>query len=106
MVDDPGKYPMISDDSLLLPTGMTSYVSILATSVTSDDGIRSISPDRRNCYFYDEFPLKLHVNYTRCNTLDKYRQIFLLWISDQETKRITNIAKKISIPDSRKNLYT
>ena len=44
MVDDSGKYPMISDDSLLLPPGMTSYVSIVATDVTSDDGIRSIDP--------------------------------------------------------------
>ena len=47
MVDDSGKYPMISDDSLLLPPGMTSYVSIVATDVTSDDGIRSIDPGKR-----------------------------------------------------------
>jgi hypothetical protein len=65
MVDDPGKYPLISEDSLLLPTGMTSYVSIMASSVTSDDGIRGIDPNDRNCYFSDEFPLKLHLNYTR-----------------------------------------
>ena len=47
MVDDSGKYPMISDDSLLLPPGMTSYISIVATDVTSDDGIRSIDPGKR-----------------------------------------------------------
>ena len=47
MVDDSGKYPMISDESLLLPPGMTSYVSIVATDVTSDDDIRSIDPGKR-----------------------------------------------------------
>jgi hypothetical protein len=65
MVDDRGKYPLISDDSLLIPPGMTSYVSIMATGVTSDDDIRSIDPADRNCYFSDEHPLKLHINYTR-----------------------------------------
>ena len=65
MVDDRGKYPLINENGLLIPTGMTSYVSISATSVTSDDGIRGINPADRKCYFNDEHPLKLHVNYTR-----------------------------------------
>ena len=65
MVDDPGKYPLISQDSLLVPTGMTSYVSIVATSVTSDDAIRGVDSNDRNCFFSDEYHLKLHVNYTR-----------------------------------------
>jgi len=35
MIDERGKYPMLNEDSILIPTGMATFVGIKATSVTS-----------------------------------------------------------------------
>ena len=51
-------FPLTQRHSFLLKPGQQSYVAISATSVISDDGIKDIDPQDRNCYFRDEHPLR------------------------------------------------
>ena len=60
----------MKERSFLLSPGRTTYAAISPTSIDADEaGIKSIDPTKRNCYFKDEYPLKVHKNYTRANCL-------------------------------------
>ena len=80
VVGDPNSFPLTRMDGLLLKTGQENYVSILPTDITADqgtghswEGIRTIDPSKRNCYFSDEKitdnPLQLFKNYSQSNCL-------------------------------------
>ena len=80
VVGDPNSFPLTRMDGLLLKTGQENYVSILPTDITADqgtghswEGIRTIDPSKRNCYFSDETitenPLQLFKNYSQSNCL-------------------------------------
>ena len=80
VVGDPNSFPLTRMDGTLLKTGQENYVSILPTDITavqesdhSWEGIRTIHPSKRNCYFSDEIitdkPLQLFKNYSQFNCL-------------------------------------
>ena len=69
VVEERSKYPLIKERSFLITPGHTTFASISATSLDASEGIKSIDPEKRNCYFEDEFPLKVHQNYTKANCL-------------------------------------
>ena len=62
-------FPLTGRQSFLLKPGQESYVAITATSVISDEAVRDIEPGKRNCFFHDEHPLKLHRNYSQANCM-------------------------------------
>ena len=62
-------FPITKRQSFLLKAGQENYVSMSAINVISDEAIRSVSPTKRDCYFHDEYELKLHKNYTQANCL-------------------------------------
>ena len=69
VVGDKSSFPLTKRNSFLLKPGRENYVSISAVNVISDKTIRSIDPQKRICYFYDEHPLELHKNYSQANCI-------------------------------------
>ena len=62
-------FPLTKRQSILLKAGQENYIAMSALSIISDESIRSIDPVKRDCYFHDEYDLKLHKNYTQANCL-------------------------------------
>ena len=69
VVGDKSNFPLTKRQSILLKAGQENYIAMSALSVKSDESIRSIDPINRDCYFHDEFDLKLHKHYTQANCL-------------------------------------
>ena len=69
VVGDKRNFPLTKRQSFLLKSGRENYVSISATYIKSDEAIRKIDPQKRFCYFYDEYPLDLHKTYTQANCI-------------------------------------
>ncbi len=65
VVGTKGSYPLTSRHSFLVKPGQENYVSLSATSVQADHGIKHIDPEKRYCYFPEEHPLKMHQNYSQ-----------------------------------------
>ena len=69
VVDGPDQFPMTYQKSFLIQPGYENSVALSAVDIRSMDGIRSIQPNQRGCYFSDESPLKLHHTYSHSNCL-------------------------------------
>ena len=69
MVNDKRNFPSTKRKSFLLESGRENYVSISAINIKSDEAIRKIDPQKRFCYFHDEYALDLHKNYTQANCI-------------------------------------
>ena len=69
VVDDKRNFPLTKRQSFLIESGKENYVSISAFDIISDESIRKIDPEQRNCYFFDEHPLDLHKNYSQANCI-------------------------------------
>ena len=54
---------------MLLKTGQDNEVMISATRFEANEDIKSVESTKRNCYFSDEHPLKLHKVYTQSNCI-------------------------------------
>ena len=67
VIDGKNKYPFTSRNGFLVKSGQESQVAISAKRFEANENIRHIKPSKRNCYFPDEFPLKLHKVYTQAN---------------------------------------
>ena len=67
------EFPKMSTGSFLIEPGKMTYVSLGVVNVGADNtslgSIRSLTPTKRNCYFEDEFVLKIHKKYSRQNCL-------------------------------------
>ena len=69
VVGNKNEYPLTKKHGFLLRAGQENYVSLSATRVEANENIRPISPEIRKCYFHDEYPLKLHQNYSQANCI-------------------------------------
>ena len=73
VVGDTINFPLTEMDGFLLKTGQENYVSINPIDVVSDNGIKKISPSKRNCLFSHENPdghrLDLFKKYSQANCL-------------------------------------
>ena len=67
VIDGKDKYPFTSKNGILVKSGQRNEVAISATRFEADDKIRRINSTKRNCYFSDEYTLKLHKKYTQAN---------------------------------------
>ena len=70
-VNPKNEFPITSTGSLLIEPGKMTTVSIGVVRVEADNTtlgtIRSLAPTKRDCYFEDEFALKIHKKYSRQN---------------------------------------
>ena len=76
VVDDNDKYPMTSISSLIARPGFETNMEVNAMRVQSHDEIRKYEPNKRDCYFPDEFTLDMHVSYSQSNCLLECRVKF------------------------------
>ena len=64
VIDGKEKYPFTTRNGILIKSGQANEVVISATRFESNQNIKSINPDKRNCYFSEEHGLKLHRVYS------------------------------------------
>jgi hypothetical protein len=69
VIDDKNKFPLTSVTSLIARPGHVNHIEISAVKVESLEEIRQYSPEKRSCYFPDEYPLDMHQNYSQPNCL-------------------------------------
>ena len=69
VVDGKEKYPLTSRNSFTLSPGRENYIALSAFEIYADEGLKSINPSKRNCYFPDESPLDMHKNYSQANCI-------------------------------------
>ena len=69
VIDGRDKYPFTSKNGILIKSGQENEVAISATRFDADTKIRGVNSTKRNCYFSDEYSLKLHKKYTQANCL-------------------------------------
>ena len=69
VIDGKEKYPFTTRNGMLLKTGQDNEVMISATRFEANEDIKSVESTKRNCYFSDEHPLKLHKVYTQSNCI-------------------------------------
>ena len=48
-----------------------NVVSLGAIKITPNENIRSAKPEKRNCFFGDEYQLKAHQNYSQVEAVSK-----------------------------------
>ena len=65
LVDGKEKFPMVQRSGIRARPGMENSISINAFDVNSLDEIRRHTPEKRNCYFPDEYELDLHQKYSQ-----------------------------------------
>ena len=73
VINDNKQFPMTNQKSVLIRPGQHNLVSIDAKRVSAKKEIRKYQPDKRNCYFYDENPLKAYTNYSQLNCIIECR---------------------------------
>ena len=83
IVDWSDKYPMTQLNELRINPGMENDIKIVATNLKTVDETRKISPMKRNCYFFDEYKLKLHQKYSQANCVFECRVNFVYECSKQ-----------------------
>ena len=67
VIDGKDKYPFTSRNGFLIRSGQDNQIAVTATRFEANENIRPINPLKRNCYFSNEYPLKLHKAYTQAN---------------------------------------
>ena len=61
------QYPLTMKKSILIRPGHNNFVSLEATKITSDDNLKKIDVDQRNCLFTNEMELYYHNDYSKAN---------------------------------------
>ena len=61
------QYPLTMRKSILIRPGHNNFVSLEATKITSNENLKKIEVDQRNCMFPDEMELYYHKNYSKAN---------------------------------------
>ena len=67
-IGQPPEFPMMQDKSIQLQPGREHFIDLSAT-VVSNNGIRDILPEARDCYFPDEGDLEFYEMYTFSNCM-------------------------------------
>ena len=65
LIDGKDKFPMVQTSGLTARPGFQNSISIYPLDVQSLDQIRTHRPEKRNCYFPDEYKLNMHKKYSR-----------------------------------------
>ena len=65
IVDDKQKFPLTSTTNLIVRPGYETNIEVSAVKIHSFDEIRQYRPEKRNCYFPDEFALESHRLYSQ-----------------------------------------
>ena len=63
------KNPIYSLNLRMMLNFSFSFIQMDAQRVTTDNSVRHLSPMVRNCYFTDEFDLKIYANYSYDNCI-------------------------------------
>ena len=69
IIDGGDKYPLTLRSSMLVRPGRENHVAISGVHIDTNEEIRNISPEKRNCYFANEYPLKMHMRYSQSNCI-------------------------------------
>ena len=69
IIDSKDQFPTVNRKTVLIRPGHNNIVSMSATKVTADDGIKELDEKKRRCLFQDEKPLYNYMNYTQANCL-------------------------------------
>ena len=69
VVDDNDKFPLTALSELIGRPGFESNIKISAVHLEALNETRKYGPDKRNCYFPDEYDLELHQHYSQSNCI-------------------------------------
>ena len=69
VVNGNDKYPMTSSSSLIARPGYETNMEVEPTQFYAEKEIRDWTPEKRKCYFSDEFSLDMHQLYSQSNCL-------------------------------------
>ena len=69
VVDDSEMFPLVSRTNLVARPGHQNNINLNAMHLEAKDEIRKYAPDRRQCYFPDEFKLQMHTFYSQPNCI-------------------------------------
>ena len=69
VVDERNKFPLVSRSNIFARPGQHTNIKIAAIHLEGKDEIRKYTPEKRNCYFPDEFELKVHQQYSQSNCI-------------------------------------
>ena len=61
------QYPLTMKKSILIRPGHNNFVSLEATKIASNENLKKMDIDQRNCLFSDEMELYYHKNYSKAN---------------------------------------
>ena len=65
-----GDFPLSYLNEFQVKAGYVNFVSLSATKLKSNEDVKEIDPEKRNCYFADETQhVKLHTQYSQSNCL-------------------------------------
>ena len=68
-VHDKNKFPLMGNSGLKARPGFESNIQVSAVDLHALDDIRHNSPEKRNCYFPDEYGLQVHQKYSQANCI-------------------------------------
>ena len=69
VIDERNKFPLVSRSNIIARPGHYTNIKIGAIHWQGKEKIRKYSPEKRHCYFPDEFDLKIHKYYSRSNCI-------------------------------------
>ena len=69
LIDDRNTFPMVSVANMITRPGYENYIKVDAIKLEARPEIRKYEPERRKCYFHDEFKLEIHQHYSQSNCL-------------------------------------
>ena len=69
VVDDKDKFPLVSLSSLIARPGYENEIKVSAIHLKGLEDIRTYSPEKRKCYFPDEYKLEMHEYYSHHNCI-------------------------------------
>ena len=67
LIDGKDKYPFTSRNGILIKSGQKNEVVISATRLEGKAEIEGVPSSKRNCFFPNEYPLRLHKAYSQAN---------------------------------------
>ena len=103
IVDGGEKYPLTQRNSLLVRPGRENYVAMSALQIDADENIVNIDPQKRYCYFPDEFSLEMHKSYSQSNCI---LECSMRYARDMMIKNQTDECSRYRINNQTKHEYT
>ena len=61
------QYPLTMKKSILIRPGHNNFVALEAMKVMSNENLKDVDIDKRNCLFSNEMELYYHKNYSKAN---------------------------------------